>query len=201
MADEGQDTTTTTTTTTETPLADGRDPKTAMVPITRLQSAKAEVRDLKAQVAALAGERDGLKATAAKVTDAEARAAAAVEALGLAREGLVDDEGIDVARTVYARMTGDDKPASLVDAVKAWKADAAKAPKAVAPYLGLTTTTTTTTPAKVTTPNPSGGGATGQPAIGGQIDAAALVRLTAAAQGKGAESAEVKALRAALGRA
>jgi hypothetical protein len=96
--------------------------------------------------------RDGVAAKTSALTEASAtlakaqasaaaseaawsgKAVAWAEERGLMQHGLVDPEAVDVARALHARLPAEGRPA-LPDLVGEWKADPAKAPKSLQPWL------------------------------------------------------------------
>ena len=169
--------------------------ESATVPLPKFQAIAAENRENKKLVGSLQAEiaalREAQAATAGQVTEL----ATVREELDLARIGLIESEAVTVARALHNAMPADGRP-SLVEAVKAWKGDLTKAPRAMQGYLGGAANAGQ--PERVVTPPPSGGGVTA-PATG-KPDATALKEARLAAIGKPANSPEVQRLQALLSR-
>ena len=115
------------------------------IPYDRFQSVVAERNNLKTAMADLESQLQGAMEKAATVDTLASTIeqmkldhAAAAEGWqtdqALMSAGLLDAEGRDVAKYLYGRLTGDDKPA-LADWLTTMKSDPEAAPKALAPYL------------------------------------------------------------------
>ena len=118
------------------------------IPYDRFQSVVSERNNLKTAMADLENQLQGAMEKAATVdtlasTIEQMKADHTAAAEGwktdqaLMGAGLLDAEGRDVAKYLYGRLTGDDKPA-LPDWLSSLQADPAAAPKALAPYLTST---------------------------------------------------------------
>ena len=129
---------------TSTPAAPPAD-SSKSIPYDRFQSVVAERNNLKTAMADLEAQLQGAMEKSATVDtlastieqmklDHTAAADGWKTDQALMGAGLLDAEGRDVAKYLYGRLTGDDKPA-LADWLTTMKADPEAAPKALAPYL------------------------------------------------------------------
>jgi hypothetical protein len=166
----------------------------------RVSELTAERRDLRARVATL-------EAAAAESGDWKAKAEAAAATLAsreaewgderaLLRAGLADDEGIDVARTLYRRLPDADRPASIGEWVASWSAEGGIVPRAMAAYLGGGAGQ----PGVPRPPPPPPAGAGKQPPAAAPVDAAAIraAREAWQAAGQPTTGPAVDRLRAAI---
>jgi hypothetical protein len=118
----------------DTPEAAAKQP----VPYERFAAVVAERKALRSQVAGTADLQAKLDAATKRATDAEAALASGrqewEERSALWKAGVDDDDGIDVARTLYGRLPADKRP-TMSEWIAGLKAEGATVPKPLAPYL------------------------------------------------------------------
>lgn len=184
---------TTTTTEHETEASDTKGP----VPYERFAALVAEKRALKGKAAEVDTMRAQIAELGKRAADAEAALAAGrsewEERTALFRAGIDDDDGIDVARTLYARQPAEGRK-PMAEWIAALKAEGATVPKPLAPYLAQQAgapTKATPKPAPAQGQAPSAGGALTPEAISQAYAEAARNPHDAAAK---ARLAEIRAL-------
>ncbi len=135
------------------------------VPYERFAALVAEKRALKAKASEVDTMRAQLAELGKRAETAEAALTAGrsewTERTALIRAGIDDDDGIEVARSIYARQPAEGRK-PMEEWIAALKVEGASVPKPLAPYLTAATTTATKAGPKPAAPQgqaPSAGGA------------------------------------------
>ena len=122
----------------DTPEAAAKQP----VPYERFAAVVAERKALRSQVAGTADLQAKLDAATKRADAAESALASGrqewEERSALWKAGVDDDDGIDVARTLYGRLPADKRP-TMSEWIAGLKAEGATVPKPLAPYLAQQT--------------------------------------------------------------
>lgn len=166
----------------------------APVPYERFAAVVAERRELKAKAAEVDTMRSQLAEFGQRAAAAEAALIAGraewEERTALYRAGIDDDDGIDVARTLYARQPPEGRK-PMAEWIATMRADGAAVPKPLAPYL----TTPTAPPTAPPKAQPKAAPASGQaPSASGSLTPESIKQAYAAALARPGDAAAIARL-------